>query len=246
MQFEGVPTMVFVDYEAWRYGLLNDYETNTDLMGWFADVKKKGRIEDIFIFGDLTTANMQDEIFKLRSITNNIIDCRKTKNLKDFTDFIMLDHIYQKLIKNPHIKQFIIFSGDSHFQSAIVFLKNFQDKQVGVYAIKGTLSEQLKNSASWYVEISPPDITKQRYIELLIRNLKWAESKEGLIPSFGKTVSSVSSARGIEPSELEPVLIELIDQGYIRQEDVTLSTGQSVRALKPDWERIESDLVNEI
>ena len=61
---------------------------------------------------------------KIRGYTNDIVE---TKNgggyfKKDFTDFIMLDRIYQTAYTKKDIDTYIIFTGDGHFSSAVLFL----------------------------------------------------------------------------------------------------------------------------
>ncbi|NLX74370.1 MAG: NYN domain-containing protein [Synergistaceae bacterium] len=64
----------------------------------------------------------------------------------------MLDHIYQSILKRNHIEQYILVTGDGHFHSVVAYLRTFLDKIVGVFAVMGSFSEQLKNSATWYVD----------------------------------------------------------------------------------------------
>ena len=41
--------------------------------------------------------------------------------MKDYTDFIILDNIYQKALSSSDVNLFIIFSGDGHFSSVVAF-----------------------------------------------------------------------------------------------------------------------------
>lgn len=239
ISYSNIPTLVFIDYESWRYGLYNKYGMDTDIAGWFQDVKSKGSIEEIYVFGDFTNEIMAKDIPKLRTITNNIIDCRNPENQKDYTDFIILDHIYQKLIKSQHTKQYIIFSGDGHFHSVTAFLKNFNDKIVGVYAVNGTLSDQLKNSASWYIEVSPPIDDNSKYRKMILKNLQWAEMQPKLIPYFSQTINTTSKRFNADKDKLTAVLKNMIDDGYIKQVDEQTSDGKSIRALRADWTLLE-------
>lgn len=231
-------TAVFVDYECWRFGLSNQYNSETDVSGWFNELKSKGQIEDLLFFGNFEKPLLSKDKLKLRTITNNIIDTSYLDDKKDYTDFIMLDHIYQSIMKNDVIEQYIIFSGDGHFSSVAAFLKNFKDKIVGVYAVNGTLSAQLRDSASWYQLINPVDdaIAKTRKEEididqLIFDNLRWVKTQNGVIPTFRKTVENISNYYNVSREEVASKLSELIRQGTIRQEEQTYGAGRKIKAL---------------
>lgn len=228
-------TVVFVDYEYWRFSLLNGYGAETDIENWFQDLKSKGNIEDIYVFGDFSNPLLSDDIPKIRTITNNITDTRNITHQKDYTDFIILDQIYQKLIKSPQTKQYIIFSGDGHFHSVSAFLRRYNDKVVGVYAIRGSLSEQLKNSASWSFLIEPPAEDTKKFRKALLQNLLWAERQPGLIPNFSRTVEGTYNRTKLEKDKLSSVLSKLIEDKYITQFDTTTSGGTPLKALKVNW-----------
>ena len=140
-------------------------------------------ISDIIFFGDFSNPSLRQEIGSIRRISNTIIDTQNTSTAfeKDFTDFIMLDHIYQKAINSPEINTFILFSGDGHFNSVCNYLITQLGKQVGVYAIRGGMSNQLKNTASW-VELLPknvdPDLAVYR---LILGNLRQLRRQESLL-----------------------------------------------------------------
>lgn len=98
---------------------------------------------------------------KIRAYTNDIVE---TKNgggyfKKDFTDFIMLDKIYQTAYSDKNIDTYIIFTGDSHFTSVVLFLKNVCRKKVVVYGVKNAFSGQLMTAASKSRVIEPDELS---------------------------------------------------------------------------------------
>lgn len=232
---EKMMSVAFVDYETWLYGCTNQYHTEPDVMGWFNDLKNKGHIDDVLFFADFTKDPTRNQTLKLRSISNNIIDCSKGEKEKDYSDFIMLDHIYQRLIRQPDIKQFILFTGDGHFQSVLAFLRNFNDKIIGVYALKGSLSPQLAEAANWYVEIIPPDEQEKRNADitrLILENLTRLEEQDK-IATFSKTVSVI---HGINPmyreDEVRNVLSNMVNENKIIKVDTVLpSSGFTAKKL---------------
>jgi hypothetical protein len=230
-------TIVFVDYESWFYGLHNQFNVETDVIGWFKNLKTKGMIDDIYIFGDFENNKMiaQDRL-KLRTLTSNIIDCSNFESKKDYTDFIILDRIYQTAIRNDLAEQYIIFSGDGHFSNVAAFLKNFKDKVVGIYAVSGTLSQQLKNSASWVELVSPSEIQNEEsdnintiqidnmdnkddsFIEKLILDyIKDNENSPTFVPTFTNTVSNISTSVNINREKVSILLKQLIEENIISQ-----------------------------
>jgi len=231
--FDRVRTTVFVDYETWFYGCRNQYHTDPDVADWFNHVKDKGQIDDVLFFADFSHENIKDHITKLRNISNSIIDCSKGEKTKDYTDFIMLDHIYQRVFRQPDIKHFILFTGDSHFQSIVAFLRNFNDKKVGIYAVDGSLSPLLAEAANWYARVIPSSGRNDAIKRCIIKNLGWVKEKGEIIPTFTKTVSVVArnNPEYSEP-DISAVLSSMITRGEIRQEEATIPfSGHLVKRL---------------
>jgi len=221
--FDKVRTTVFVDYEAWFYGCRNQYQTEPDVLDWFNHVKDKGQIDDVLFFADFSHEAIKEHIVKLRNISNSIIDCSKGDKTKDYTDFIMLDHMYQKLFRQQEIKHFILFTGDSHFQSIVAFLRNFNDKKVGIYAIEGSLSPLLAEAANWYAKIIPPNGRTKAIQRAILKNLVWVKEKIDIVPTFTKTVTVVGrNYPEYSEQDIANVLSGLITQGVVRQEETIL------------------------
>lgn len=228
-------TIVFVDYESWFYGLHNQFNAETDVAGWFKNLKTKGMIEDIYIFGDFENNKMiAADRLKLRTLTSNIIDCANFESKKDYTDFIILDRIYQTAIRSDFIDQYIIFSGDGHFSNVAAFLKNFKDKTVGIYAVYGTLSQQLKNSASWVEIITPSEIKSENdatsiqndimddkddsyYQKLILDYIRDNETSPTFVPTFTNTVTNVSESGKVSRETVSNLLKQLIEENVVSQ-----------------------------
>ena len=140
------------------------YHTRPDIGKWINDMEKTLDIRGIWFFGDFSkNQSLREEMTKIRGFTNNIIETGNGTNrvTKDFTDFIMLDHIYQAAMSDrDDIDVFVIFTGDGHFTSVASFLKNKCKKEVEIYAVKGGCSNQLRMAASRTVEY--PDETDDK------------------------------------------------------------------------------------
>lgn len=155
---------------------------------------------------------------KIRGYTNDIVE---TKNgggyfKKDFTDFIMLDRIYQTAYTDKSIDTYIIFTGDGHFSSAVLFLKNVCGKNVVVYGVKNAFSGQLKTASSAFFEIDADSVGN--LCRMIISHVKELErDNPEARPTFMKTIDTVSAKTGTDKAELRRAMERLIDEGCVTQ-----------------------------
>lgn len=236
-------TIVFVDYESLFISFKRQYSAPPPLDIIMDEVKECGKIARIKFFGDFTDPEMSLERSRIRTITSDIIDCSNEANSlkKDFTDFIMLDHIYREAVQNEPAQQFIIFTGDGHFSSVATFLRMFMDKTVGIYGVSGSLSRQLRDCSSWTKEISVSEDDGIEYRQNLIRNIRSASNK-GLILTFMNTVEHTQRNYGGDRYRYEDELRWLIDEGYLSSELCTAYADNEFKMLVVDWERVNSEL----
>ena len=148
--------VAFVDFEHWFISLDKLHKARPDIRAWRDELARRYELQEIIFFADFSNPSIRLEIPRIREVSNYIIETQNTSSAhkKDFTDFILLDHVYQKAINSPEIDVFILFSGDGHFSSVTNYLITQLGKEVGIFAIRGGLSTQLKNTASW-VELLP-------------------------------------------------------------------------------------------
>lgn len=237
---KGEKTVVFVDYESWFWGLYNKFADTPNLKKFIQNIKEHSSLDEIYFFGDFTKEQMQKELQKLRTITNNIIDCSQQDKKKDYTDFIMLDHIYRTILQRPEIEQYVLVTGDGHFQSVVAYLTTFLDKKVGIYAVQDSLSHQLKESASW-VKIIKPETSLEEYFPKILETIQWAENNN-LMPTFSKTVESCSKYFNLEKTKLSAALSKLIRDGYIEQVPKNLPSGDQIPVLITQWQLINNNI----
>ena len=228
----GLPTAVaFVDYESWYVSLHKNYGIKPDIKAWFDDLAKRVNLTEAIFFADFSHKSLADEIKRIRPYSNKIIDTRNPNGVqKDFTDFIILDNIYQKALLSDDIDCFILFSGDGHFSSVTSFLKNIYGKEVGIYAINGSFSHQLKETSSWSVTLpSNESLTKTVY-RLLLEELKNSKS----ICTEKKLLSAVRSAnKNVKETGLKKALDKLINEKIITARKVG---DKKELALFVDWD----------
>ena len=241
----GLPKAIaFVDYEHWFISMEKLHHAKPNIQAWFNDLKKKCNIVEVVFFADFLKFRKKEiETKRIRTFTNKIIDTYNPDayHKKDYTDFIILDNIYQKAVTNQDVEMFIIFSGDGHFSSAAAFIRNFCNKQVGVYGVKNCISKNLSNSADWTIEVPLESEENENIYNLILSSLKIAMNKGNKQPTFMKTVESVSSKYYIPMAKVKKCIIELIDKGYIIQTTQTTKQHDNIRVIRPDWKKINKD-----
>ena len=243
MEEVGLRTAVFVDYEYWYISQDIEFRTLPNIGLWIDDLKKRGQINELTFFGDFTNNNLFNEIKQIRTYTNRIIDTRQTGHFKkDYTDFIMLDHIYQKTISDPQLEQVVLFTGDAHFSSVASYLHLNCNKVVGLYGITGTVSQQLTGIANWFVEYPFPDGYLEKYIYLVIDNFQKTASDPKFYPSFKGTASHISVSQRVDYEMVVEALSFMLAKGYLYRDDVLDETSGEIRFkfLRANWNLLKS------
>lgn len=236
--------VAFVDYEHWFISLDKMYHVRPDIKAWRDSLSERFEMQEIIFFADFSNPSIRQEIPRIREVSNYIIETQNTSTnfKKDFTDFIMLDHIYQKAIKAPEIENFILFSGDGHFNSVSNYLISQLGKKVGIYAIRGAMSNQLRNTASW-VELLP--VIEDPYLEtyrFILKNLKFLKENKAkkAYPTFWATVEAVSRLHNLKRKTVAEALRSMLEKGYITQKEVNFSAEKKIQTLTVEWKKCRS------
>lgn len=236
--------LAFVDFEHWYISLDKMYESKRpDIKGWYNEISKDYDVREIYFFGDFSNQSLRQEIPRIREVTSLIIETQNASSFhkKDYTDFILLDHIYQRAMESDDIETFIIFSGDGHFSSVASFLSVKLGKTVGVYAVKNALSNQLKNSATWSKEISGrSEKTTLRY-QMILKNIKTVCDNSKKTPRItkAKTVQNVSRVNRVPAREIDRALSDLIRYGYIKETKEKQGEKQ-IQVLTVNWDKVKA------
>ncbi len=239
--------IAFVDYEHWYISLDKMYHIRPDVKAFRDELSDRYDIVDIAFFGDFSNPSLRSEIFNIRQVSNTIIETQNASaNFeKDFTDFIMLDHIYQSAIKadSKSIDAYIIFTGDGHFSSAVSFLATKCRKEVGVYAVKDACSAQLVGCAT-YARLLPEDEQSgEQYKRMILKSLKVLfdkNKKKKVRATFWQTVEAVSKANHVNKEDVSKALRELISKGYIYQVREN-DKSDSIKILRVNWQSVYRD-----
>lgn len=235
--------VAFVDYEHWYVSLSRNYGIRPNIKGWFEDLSKRVNLTEAFFFADFSHTSLSDEIGRIRPFSNKIIDTRSTSGVKkDFTDFIILDNIYQKALMSDDIDIFILFSGDGHFSSVTSFLKNIYSKEVGIYGISGSFSRQLQQTASWCVTLPTEQDAHGLEYKLIFDELK----KNNIMYDKQALINTISSAhKNINQSNLKQTIDLLISEGTVSEHSV----GRSKNVLPQlfvDWDKVAKSGIYDI
>lgn len=228
---------IFVDYEHWYIALDKNYHTRPDIKAFTDEIKKNYHISSFTFFGDFSNPSLQNEMHKIRGYTNDIVE---TKNgggyfKKDFTDFIMLDRIYQSAYTDKNIDTYVIFTGDGHFSSAVLFLKNVCRKQVVVYGVKNAFSSQLKTAASTVREIEPDELAP--LCKLIVESIHSLESEnKDARPTFMKTIDAVAAKSDTDKALLKNAMEQLFERNCISQYVKKIGKNE-VKLLRVDYKK---------
>lgn len=229
--------IAFVDYEHWYISLDKKYGTKPNIKAWRDMLSDRYQIADILFFGDFSNPSLRAEISKIREVSNMIIETQNATAhyKKDFTDFIMLDHIYQRAIEAKENEAFIIFSGDGHFSSVVSYLVTKCRKEVGVYGIRGALSSQLRGSATYAVELPSEAEIRLGYQRVLYRRIaQLYEQKKNPRPTFRATAEKAAEECGATVELMSELLNELIDRKVVGQKRIYLGQNHSIKILTVD------------
>lgn len=240
--------LVFVDFEHWYVSMYRKYSMRPRLKEWRDDLAKDFDIREILFFGDFSNPGMKHEIPRIRTITNLIIETQNTSphHKKDFTDFIMLDYIYQEAISSPDVDTFIIFTGDGHFSSVVKFLCDKCKKQVIIYAVKEGLSGMLRSVASECYELPSEEDIRNTYYSMINDRIKeitlpdpvTGKRKYALFNNVSKEVADIYK---MPLEDVRGIMEEMTEKGYLKSEYRYVSYNRRLKTVVIDEKAIEND-----
>lgn len=239
--------VAFVDFEHWFISMDKIYHEKPDYKGWYADVAEQFDIAEIYFFADFSNQSLRNEIPRIREITNFVIETQNSSSYhkKDYTDFIMLDHIYQRAMAGDEIDTYIIFSGDGHFSSVVNFLCVKQSKNVGIYAVRDATSSTLRNAATWTREVPLIDRHAMTNYKLILGTLCSLEDaqkgkKKKQRPAFWPTVDAVANHNGLGRDDIADSLRQLIEKEYVFQTSEKIGN-KTIKVLNVDRDKARRD-----
>lgn len=239
--------IAFVDFEHWYISLEKLYRLRPDVKAFRDELSDRYEIMDIKFFGDFSNPSLRAEITNIRQVSNTIIDTQNAsdKIIKDFTDFIILDHIYQSAMDKNGAEAYVIFTGDGHFSSVASFLVTKCRKEVGIYAVRGAASAQLIG-CSVYSRLIPEEekrVSGGGCEAMILKNLRRyydTNKRKKVYPTFWATVEAVVKHHGADREKAAEALRALIRQGYVYQTKETVGKN-TVKVLHVNWNHVDLD-----
>ena len=249
-----------VDFEHWYIALERGFGIKPDIKAWGDEIRAEYDVEEIAFFGDFSNHGLRGETDKIRTAGGLVINTQNSSESyeKDFTDFIMLDYIYQKAMTSKKTDTFIIFTGDGHFSSVVRFIINVCRKKVGIYGVKNAISYQLKDSASYYREVPKGAEAFSEYYKMIANRMSYLmvhrEAKNAATEK--EIVAKVAEKNGAHKKAIALALEQMIKQGYLykqaesESEKTKGSKGKKKEKSKPilknaplkaDWAKLERD-----
>lgn len=237
--------VAFVDYEHWYYSLGNLHSQTPNVREWRDSLLEQFDVDEIYFFADFAGTALQGEVSKIREVTNFIIETGTQTKTKDFTDFIMLDHIYQTAMTRDDIDTYVIFSGDGHFASVVRFLTSKKKTNVAIYGVRNAVSQQLKSSATTVTELPARNEGLLGYYYPILSSLSSLEEKRRALgkrsyATAKATSEAVSGRYGLPCSEVSSAISQMITDGYIEQHDENVR-GHRLKVIVVNWKKAEKD-----
>ena len=230
---------IFIDFEHWCYSMSTLFGLKPDIKDFYETVSDSYDIKRIYFFGDFSESKIKSMIGEIRNITNNIIETQNPSPhiKKDYTDFIMLDYIYQDTYDYPDTDVYVILSGDGHFSSVSTYLKTKRKKKVIIYGVRNATSAQLQKIADECFLLPTDEQEKRKYYFMVIENMDYlAKSSKKKYPTFLGTVDVVSKKFNVPRERITSAIRDLLDMGVMSQELVRLDKVRRIKILKTDWQ----------
>ncbi len=221
------------------------YSLRPRIREWRDEIAKTYDIKEMQFFADFSNPGMRAEIPRIREVTNLVIETQNTSQYykKDFTDFIMLDNIYQKAFSSPGVDTFIIVTGDGHFSSVVRFLVQNCGKKVLIYAVRDGLSGLLKSVCSKAYEIPSEEDIDITYYSMIAKQIRDTDTTGRRLsePSFASVVGAVSEYYGIDREKIKEYANKMMKRGYITVTPHKISYNKRISTVKTNTEKLASD-----
>jgi len=233
---------VFVDFEHWYISMEKLHHTKPNIKAWYNALEEQYEVREVVFFADFSHSGIRSELAKIRSVTNMVIDSQNPSlhYKKDFTDFIMLDYIYQKALLKDDSDVYILFTGDGHFSSVVRFLITKCHKTVGLFGVRDAISSQLREDVSWYIEMPDSTSTLSRLYPAVIDAYEQTQpSVRRGIEGTRELVSLTAKATGEREDLIAKAITEMMRLHYLYEMDESKGIGQ--KTVHMNWERLVLD-----
>lgn len=237
-----------MDFEYMQISHKNRFGIEPPLLDWYGSLCEAYEVSELYVFADFSNPAMKNNLPVLRQITDNIIETQNTasRHKKDFTDFFLLDKIYQKAFEKNKASTYILFTGDGHFGAVSRFLMRHCKKEVVIYGVEGNISGQLYTQVSRVVEYPDRGTLKRLYIPILADtaeqvlrgNAQVREGKQQPLPAIAK---AAEQQKKLSREIAEEALADMMEKGYLCYREQWVSALKRTRVLTCDREKLRAD-----
>ncbi len=237
--------LVFVDFEYMQISHKNRYGIEPPVLSWYRSLCEEYEVKELYVFADFSNPAMKNNLPYLRQITDNIIETQNTasRHKKDFTDFFLLDKMYQKAFENNKAETYILFTGDGHFGAVSRFLIRHCKKEVVIYGVEGNISGTLYNQVTRVVEYPDIETVKKAYIPLLAglyedlqKKMKQKQTQE-----LAAVAAAAEKQLKLNREAARITLDTMIENGYLSYREEWVSSIKRTRILVCDREKLRAD-----
>ena len=235
--------VVFVDYEHWFYSYLSLYKFRPNILVWKQTLEAQFQIVRLEVFADFSAPKLDKEKAYWEKHADAVINTQDIlpQRGKDMTDFVMLDRIYRSTREYKRVKTYILFTGDGHFRPAIRYLTEELGKRVICWGVNNAYSSLIRDTKAEQLLVPTLEELYVQYRDFIIEDLAYCADHFGIIPTFSSTVEAVTKYHGLQAGSVRQVLQKMIEDGYIKQYDHTVTPTKTVRALEANWERLKHE-----
>lgn len=236
--------LVFVDYEYWATSVYKLYRVKPDIKSWITSLREQYNLKGIYFFADFFRDNLKKDVPVIREFTNHIIETQCTYGssyLKDMSDFIMLDFMYRAAYQKNSPPNFIVFTGDGHFQSVIRLLVQDLKKNTVVYGIRDSFSHALKDMASTAIELPDNEAEQEMCRKMIVMDFDELAKTADQFISFTNMIRKVSSHYRVAENVVELVLHNMIQSGLVVKSvhrKIIYGEMKEVKVLVPQWDKL--------
>lgn len=237
--------LVFVDFEYMLISFKKRYGVAPPILDWYRTLCDEYEVLELYVFADFSNEAMKRQLPVLRQITDNIIETQNTasRHKKDFTDFFLLDRVYQKAFENNRATTYILFTGDGHFGAVSRFLIKNCKKDVVINGVEGNISGTLKSQVTRVVEYPGADRVKELYYPYIARQIKelttGRHAQRMLTP--GRLSAACIERQKLHADILEEAMTAMLNEGYLVYKEVWVSSLKRTRVLTCDFEKMMAD-----
>lgn len=225
---------LFVDFEYLYYSMINVYREEPHIEELIEIAGEYGQIIHAKAFADFASDDkLQIASARLRPYSIEPVSVPREQrqgNVKDYSDFAMLDDIYTTYIEKPEVDTFVLVTGDGHFRDVAARLRFRYKKQVVFVGIEGTINHVffdigtvkiLNRRTSEETEVDVNDLLN--YVKTALGNYPYV--------TFTSTVNFYGRERSLPMPLVQEALSRLISEGQLEQALVDRE-GKEIKVLR--------------